>query len=131
MTLEQDRAAKAFADVSAVASAHGKSTPQSKSYGSFALKLPVLVRTAGLCQALHFLDSRGKETATLLLQHLAAQLTRVDPDIATRGLLDRVRQADLPTYLRLSRETVAIATWYARLAQSVLDVRPGEEAGEP
>ena len=31
----------------------------------------------------------------------------------------------------LSRETVAIATWYARLAQSVLDVRPGEEAGEP
>lgn len=125
MTLEQKRAAKAYEHVAALAAQHKEGATE---YGAFALKLPVLVRTAGLCQALHFLASRNKEMASALLGHLACQLERLDEEIKDeKSLLDRVRKAALPDYLRLSRESVAVAGWYARLAQSVLKVRPGEE----
>lgn len=132
MTLEQVRAAKAFEDVEAFGKKYDKGTPERKTYGSLALKLPALVRTAGLCQALHFLDSRNKETAKTLLLHLAGQLQRLDAAIDPKSgdsLLKRVRQAELSDYLRLSRETIAVANWYSRLTRSILKVEPTDEAG--
>lgn len=130
MTLEQKRAAKAFEDVTKVEKEHGDGTPGRKSYGTFALKLPALLKSAGLCQAVHFLDSRpeSKPMAKALLGHLAGQLERVNPAIqGTPSMLDQIRKADLGSYLRLSREAVAIANWYSRLARSVLKVQPGED----
>jgi len=151
MTLEQRRAARAFTDVQAVAAAHAEGTVGRQRYGSLALKLPALVRTAGLCQALHFLQARkdGGAARTLLL-HLTGQLERVDPaitgvetllaatndgapqgselsEVAVDSLLRRTREAALPDYLRLSRETVAVGNWYSRLTRSVLKVEPGED----
>jgi CRISPR-associated protein Cmr5 len=133
MTLEQKRAAKAFEDVNALAGRYVKDSAERKSYGSLALKLPALVRTAGLCQALHFLDSRGNDTSKALLLHLAGQLARIDDAIegtSETSLLDRVRKAELADYLRLSRETISVANWYSRLTRSILKVEPTDEAGE-
>lgn len=152
MTLEQQRAARAFSDVQAVAAKHAENSSGRKRYGSLALKLPALVRTAGLCQALHFLQSRNDGgAARTLLVHLAGQLKRVDPKIAgvevvedgaeggtAEGreqavlqvidrLLHRIRCAELRDYLRLSREAVAVGNWYSRLTRSVLKVEPGDE----
>ncbi len=136
MTRQQTRAKLAFEDVEKLAEKYGEQDPRRKSYGSIAHKLPVLIRNAGLCQALHFLDSRQKEGKASsasempgqLLDHLAVQLTRVDASIIDRkSLLARARSAELPTYLRLSREAIETAAWYARLAQSVLGVVPGED----
>jgi CRISPR-associated protein Cmr5 len=132
MTLEQRRAAKAFEDVTALGALYPKDTAERTSYGSMALKLPALVRTAGLCQALHFLDSRNTKPAKALLRHLAGQLHRIDAaidDAEDSNLLDRVRQAELSDYLRLSRETIAVANWYSRLTRSVLNVDPTADAG--
>jgi CRISPR-associated protein Cmr5 len=141
MTLEQKRAAKAFEDVTTLARSYDEGSAERKSYGSLALKLPALVRTAGLCQALYFLDSRDKGSpddtpakappSKTLLRHLAGQLSRIDDAIdgTSDSLLARVRSAELADYLRLSRETIAVANWYSRLTRSILKVEPTDDAG--
>jgi CRISPR-associated protein Cmr5 len=130
MTLEQQRAAAAYEHIQAIAAAHTKDSKERKQYASMAQKLPVLIRSAGLCQALHFLKSRGKdeERSVLgkLLAHLAAQLQRTDPAIVGGdSLCDRARQADLSHYLWMTREALSTAEWYARLAQSELEIPRG------
>jgi CRISPR-associated protein Cmr5 len=132
MTLEQQRAAQAYRHVQGIAGDYpGKENKKRKEYASMAQKLPVLIRSAGLCQALHFLKSRGKdpERAVLgkLLDHLAEQLKRTDASIGDgASLCDQVREADLPRYLWLTREALASAEWYARLSQSELGVAKGD-----
>ena len=128
MTLEQQRAALAYRHVSLVKES---AETERKIYGSMALKLPVLIRTAGLCQALHFIRSRKKEALDTLLQHLAEQLRRVDSAIdGADGLLAKVRAADLSQYLWLSREALAAVEWYARLAQSELKIDRTEDVND-
>ena len=132
MTLEQQRAAQAYRHVQGIADRHPKDSKERKQYASMAQKLPALFRSAGLCQALHFLKSRGKdpERSVLgqLLAHLAEQMQRTDADITDGAkLCDTVRQADLPRYLWMTREALATAEWYARLSQSELEILPGTE----
>jgi CRISPR-associated protein Cmr5 len=123
MTLEQRRAAMAFGHVQQV------SPELREQYGSMAQKLPVLLRTAGLCQALHFVKSRKKDPFNLLLDHLAEQMQRAHAEIVdAASLCKTVRTAELATYLWLSREALASAEWYARLAQSELGVGREVEA---
>jgi CRISPR-associated protein Cmr5 len=126
MTLEQQRAALAYQHVQQVPRDNQKATDL---YGSMAQKLPVLIRTAGLCQAVHFVRSRKKEVLNTLLNHMAIQLQRVDAEITDgTSLCDRVRNAELSQYLWLTREALASAEWYSRLSQSELDVVRGTDA---
>ncbi len=135
MTLDQQRAALAFRHLQELGTTFPPESLPRKSYGSFACKLPALLRTAGLCQALHFLASRNQAMANLLLDHLAEQLRRIDTGTpvpgqgaaARDGLCQQAREAELASYLWLSREAVAVATWYARLAKSELGYEPGAE----
>lgn len=124
MTLEQQRAAMAFTHLAAVTE-----RADQKVYGAMALKLPALIRSAGLCQALHFVKSRtGKPVLGTLLDHLAGQLARVDPGITDReSLCERTRQANVAGYVWLTREALASVTWYGRLARSEWGIVPGEE----
>ena len=126
-TLEQDRASLAHDHVS-------EFEPQSapaKKYGTMVHKMPSLLMSAGLCQSIHYVASRGDDHQKRLLDHLATQLQRVDGGIGDREtLLDRVRQAELPLYLRLTHEALACASWYRRMVQGVLKVEPGEEGEE-
>lgn len=125
MNLDQTRAVLAYKHIQGVASDES----QKAKYGIMALKLPILVRSAGLCQALHFVQSRGTPSHNVLLSHLAEQLKRVDPRITDAdSLCKQVREATMQTYLHLTREATATLQWYARLAQSVLKVeRTSEE----
>lgn len=121
MTREQQRAKSAFEQVS-----RHQSQPKEwrDQYGGMAHKLPVLVRQAGLAQALAFVDSRGKEAHRALLEDLAQTV-----GLSKAKLLEQSRQAEqLGEYLRLTREVLAAAQWYKRFAQSVLDVEA--EAGK-
>ena len=125
MTLEQQRATLAFQHVQQIP----RDDQRAKDlYGSMAQKLPVLIRTAGLCQALHFVRSRKKEILDTLLDHMASQLRKVDEGITNgTSLCDRVRNAELSQYLWLTREALASAEWYSRLSQSELGVDRGTE----
>jgi len=113
MTLEQQRAALAFKHVQSVGKDH------QDTYGSMAQKLPALIRSAGLCQALHFVKSRKKPALDTLLSHLAEQLRRTDQGITSGdSLCKTAREAELSKYLWLTREALATVGWYSRLSRA-------------
>lgn len=119
MNLDQERAVLAYQHIEPLLA----DKALAKKYGAMALKLPILVRTAGLCQALHFVESRKDGACDQLLGDLAQQLKRVDRQITDAlSLCKYVRQANLQQYLHLTREATATLQWYARLAQSVLNI---------
>lgn len=126
MTLEQQRAAMAFEHLKAITEKKDQ-----KVYGAMAQKLPALIRSAGLCQALHFVKSRKKAPLDSLLGHLGQQLSRVDSGISDmESLCTRARAADLSHYVWLTRETLATVSWYGRLARSEWGVLPGDDPGD-
>lgn len=86
-------------------------------YKDMALKFPVLVRQAGLSQALAFVDSRGKEAHKALGDDLARTLGHK----GLRDLAEVARKAELLQYLRLTREVLAVAEWYKRFAQALIE----------
>lgn len=109
-------------------------------YGALCHKLPVLILTAGLAQALAFVESRApkapkdkREGAPLsphhqLLLDLAFVLTSVGepaPQDASQ-LLRQAQAASLTDYMRLTRLTLAALVWFKRYAQSVLQVEASD-----
>jgi CRISPR type III-B/RAMP module-associated protein Cmr5 len=126
VTLEQQRAAMAFEHLKDITAKKDQ-----KLYGAMALKLPALIRSAGLCQALYFVKSRGKAPLNTLLEHLGRQMTRVDPEISgMESLCEEARESDLSHYVWLTREALASVSWYGRLARSEWGILPGEDPGE-
>ena len=122
-TRDQKLAAEIFGQVSELADL---SETKRKKYGSMAHKAPALIRTAGLTQALAFIDARGDQAQHILLDHIA-QVTGFN----TRGeLLHQSRTANLNEYMALSQRVMNALLWYKRFAQSVLGVEQGTEAEE-
>lgn len=110
LTREQKYAAKIYDQVLNDISV--KSRPAQKKYGSMAHKLPVLIRVAGLAQALQFVESRGKDEQKLLLQHLALTLDFTDDEDenatkAKEKLLNDSRTAQIGAYMRLTQQSLA------------------------
>ncbi|XXY45287.1 type III-B CRISPR module-associated protein Cmr5 [Sorangium sp. So ce269] len=124
-SLDQQRALLAHEHVTSV---KGWPDEKRKKYGGMVHRLPALVRSAGLSQALHFVSSRKAGEQKLVLDHLAHQLRHIDASIeGGKELLDAVRRAKLPRYLALTRETLACVDWYRRLVQGELGIEPGEQ----
>jgi CRISPR-associated protein Cmr5 len=123
-TLDQERAKRAFDHIADVA---GWDKSKQKKYASIVYAMPALLRSAGLSQALHFVRSRKDPDQRLFLEHLAKQLARVDADIdGSEKLLAKVRNEELPAYLRLTHETLACVVWYRRFVQGELSIEPGD-----
>lgn len=120
-TRDQVFAAEVFKKVSDFHKANNEAAH--KKYGSMAHKLPVLIRTAGLAQALAFLEARGNADQKQLLSDLKAVLKQSE-------LVVRSREAHLGEYARLTREALAALLWFKRFAQSVLKVKASDEAGD-
>lgn len=105
-----------------------------KRYGSMAYTLPILVRTAGLAQALAFVESKSKKDSahpyTYLLNHLAEVVIE---EKNGKKLAEQSRSAGLQEYMYLTRRTMLALKWYKRFAESVLGITPTtktEEGGE-
>lgn len=113
-TRNQQYAISAYENVSAVTDA------QKQKYGTMCHKLPILIRQAGLVQALTFVEARGEAAQTLLLDHIANTL----PDTRDKtALLTQARgngRDDLMQYMLLTRRVLDVMVWYKRFAQSVL-----------
>lgn len=133
-TREQEYAKKIFEQVEAFKqaklAAHGddqkKAQPEIDKYGSMAHQLPVLVRTAGLAQALTFVTARGQEPHKQLLNDLALVVGQP----TGTALAAEARNANLSAYMHLTQQVLAALVWYKRFAQSVLDVKSGEKGGQ-
>lgn len=98
-------------------------------YGSMAHKLPILIRKAGLAQALAFLEAKNEAAYTDLLNHLAATLEWPSVQDGSQ-LVSASRSADLDTYILLTRRISVALIWYKRFAESILKVKPVDEAPE-
>jgi len=119
-TIEQELAEKVYRKVAA-----HKDKTDAKQYGSMAHKLPILVRTAGLAEALAFVESRGKA----LLEDLAKVVLDLEKEAAPT-LTKTSRTAEMQDYVYLTRRTMLALKWFKRFAQSVLDVEATAEVGE-
>jgi len=87
-------------------------------YGAMAHQLPILIRTAGLAQALAFLESRDTKGHKQLLIDLTATVGKPAGTLAGSA-----RGAEMSDYMRLTRQVMAALLWYKRFAQSVLDIK--------
>lgn len=125
MTREQKRAKEAYALVKAYE--RKSDALEKKAYGSMAHRFPALLRSAGLAQAVAFVDSRGKEEHKQYLLDLAKVVAHMNNKHgeALEWLRERSHKAELPEYLHLTRETLAVSDWFKRFAQSVLKVEGG------
>jgi CRISPR-associated protein Cmr5 len=133
-TREQKYANAIFKQVTGYRDNHTEK--ERKEYGSMAHQLPVLVRTAGLAQALTFVEARHQEKKEdgkvikpppkQLLDDLAATLERQDGG----KLAQAARAANLPEYMRLTQQVLAALVWYKRFAQSVLGVKSGDDVAD-
>ncbi|MEZ0348120.1 MAG: type III-B CRISPR module-associated protein Cmr5 [Thermus sp.] len=86
-------------------------------YKDMALKFPVLVRQAGLAQALAFVRSRGKEAH----RRLGDDLAQVLGFAGLAQLSEEAHKAELLAYLRLTREVLQVAEWFKRFAQALVE----------
>ena len=120
-TLDQQYSASAYEQVLSI-----KKEKDYKKYGPMAHKLPVLIHTAGLVQALEFVNSRGEPIQRRLLEHLAVTLGQEN----AQTLLKTVKSASLSGYIRLTRQMLAALLWYKRFAQSILEVDVTESISE-
>jgi CRISPR-associated protein Cmr5 len=109
-----------------------ENSTERKKYGAMAHKLPVLIRTAGLAQALGFLDAKSNDKEgkmnKQLLNDLASTLGKSSTQLLSQSRGEN--NQPLADYLRLTQETFAALLWYKRFAQSVLGVESGENAKE-
>ncbi len=122
-TRDQEYAVDAYNRVKAV---KNRSKTERDRYGSMAHKLPILIRTSGLAQALAFVNARGKVEHQRLLNDLALTLKKQSGE----NLAETAMNAPLSEYIYLTQQALAALLWYKRFAQSVLDVQPGTEESE-
>jgi CRISPR-associated protein Cmr5 len=125
ITREQTLAATIYDQVCAFGIRNPLGSESRAQYGSMAHKLPILVRTAGLVQALAFVASRGKEPHRLLMEHLAVAVGMNDAEV----MLAASRTEEIGRYMHLTSQVMLALKWYKRFAQSVLNVEPTQEEG--
>lgn len=112
-TRDQKYAVEVFKQVSELADS--PEVAKRRKYGSMAHRLPILIRTAGLAQAVSFVESRGDEAQKLLLRHLGAV-------VGVENLGEKSRTASLQEYIKLTQDVMDALVWYKRFAESVLGV---------
>lgn len=120
-TREQQRALTAHRQVAQVPD------QQWDKYRTATLKAQTLIRNAGLCQALHFLQNKD-EGAKQLVVDLQAHL-KEGRALKGSDILSEVRSADLPAYLAATRETLQCLTWQCRMVEAkAQDMKAKEKA---
>jgi len=124
-TIRQKYASNVYEAVKKYQKENSKNKTALDEYGGMALKLPVLVHTAGLAQALAFVKSRGKTSLDALLDDLAQVINEKDAD----NFLKRSREAKLQDYVYLTKKSLTALEWFKRYAQSVLNVESTDDDG--
>jgi CRISPR-associated protein Cmr5 len=117
-TRDQEYASDAVQKVSAVKK--NLNTDARNKYGAMAHQLPILIRSAGLAQALAFLETRDTAGHEQLLKDLAATVG------LPKTLVQRAREAPLEEYMHLTRQVMAALLWYKRFAQSILEIKASD-----
>lgn len=110
-TIQQQLAKEAHTLILTVAS------EDRKKYATMAHKLPILIRSAGLVQALGFVQARGSNPQTLLLDHVAKAI-QVHNISDGDALVEASRNAELEQYIFLTKRVMMALLWYKRFVES-------------
>lgn len=133
MRLEQEFASKIYEQVTNYKEIE-KDVKVQKRYGSRAYSLPIMVKTAGLAQALAFVQSKSKGDVKHPYTHLLNHLAEVVIEIPNGSeFAKQSRNANLQEYMYLTRRTMLALKWYKRFAETLLGVTSttaDEEGGE-
>ena len=122
LTREQRYAAKVYDQICKVRDSResAKEPIDPKKYGALCHKLPVLIRTSGLTQALVFVQARKEKIGQQLVDDLGETIGQED-------LIDTAIKAEIGLYMRLTQQTLDALLWYKRFAQSELGVEHSRE----
>lgn len=103
---------------------------KAKQYGSLCHNFPLMVLRSGLSQAVAFVwvKSKGKEDKpqAQFLKHLA-ELVEFSPANDPKEFQKYINELELITYQRHTRKILAASIWYKRFAESILDVKAGDD----
>lgn len=121
-TLEQIYAGRIYPLVQAYY--ENESKKAQKRYGVMAQKLPVLIHSAGLAQALAFVEAKATGSNERPYHQLLGDLANVMGFESRDALLARSREAQLSEYAHLTRRAILALTWFKRFSQSILKVDP-------
>ena len=125
MTRQQKWSLKAFEKVSAVKDGHRKA--DKAKYKTFSLKMPSLIQTSGLIQALVFIESRGGDDGKAFCDDLAAVYSSAGGKSLDReSLRKQAQEAGLQDYLALTENMIHVAIWFRRFAQ--IELQAEEDA---
>ena len=116
-TIQQKMAVNALAQIKAF---KGTSAPaEHEKYRTMALKLPILILSDGLVQALAFVQARGEDAQKRLIDNVAQTVEWQGTDNG-EALVRLSREAGLGEYMLLTRRVLAALVWYKRYAETVL-----------
>jgi len=116
-TRSQRFAASAWDNVKSI-----KTSPNKDKYKNITRNLPILIRTAGLAQALAFVPSGEgqKEMHKTLVSHLSGTVGKNLNEAC------RDKNLSLQEYMRITRDTLDALVWYKRFADSFEAKKDGE-----
>ena len=115
MTRQQKWSLKAFEMVSSVKSDHRK--VDKAKYKTFSLKMPSLIQTSGLIQALVFIESRGGDGKAFCDDLAAVYSSAGGKSLDRESLRKQAQEAGLQDYLALTENMIHVAVWFRRFAQ--------------
>jgi CRISPR-associated protein Cmr5 len=112
---------KAFEKVSAVNEGKrevdkGKKVDKAK-YKTFSLKMPSLIQTSGLIQALVFVESRGADGKAFCDDLAAVYSSTGGKALSHKTLREKAQIEPLQGYLALTADMIHVAIWFRRFAQ--------------
>ena len=124
-SIEQGRAAFAYNQVTCVAGLDPSQEDLKKKYKSGAKKLPVLIKTNGLAQALSYIQNRANYPQ--LYDQIASWLHT--KGLITGGdLVDQVINMESNEYRRITTETLALLNWVRRFVDGVMADVEGDDS---
>ena len=120
-----------FNSIGALVEAQGDDSLPARRYKSLAKRAGGILRTVGLVQFLSFLAAKaGESHYRSLLDHLTRELDAIDAVPATTPvtLLSKVRQMDLPDYMRTTSLALQLLQWHGRISDIMITGTAGGDA---
>jgi CRISPR-associated protein Cmr5 len=119
-TRDQRYATKVYEKVQVI---RGEFPKSYRKYGAMSHKLPILIHTAGLAQALAYVESRKDTSKKAEEEDIYARFLKdLAETVGVAELSKQAREVELTHYMYLTEQVLAALLWYKRFAQSVLNV---------
>jgi CRISPR-associated protein Cmr5 len=117
ITIEQERAEKAWKVIEAVKGSHEITLKVKKKYRSYVRSAPTLIITNGLTQTLAFWKSKTDEKAyQILSKDISSLVLGNSEDLLSKS----IKISNVDEYIKDTEETLAYLVWLKRFAESEL-----------